>query len=130
MTDLPMLPADVARHLPLPPRVFAILLSLSQEPRHGYRLMQELREGRAGERWAVGPATLYRTLRRLEQEGLIGGRDGPDTAEGSSGGPPRRYYTLTPLGRRVAQAEAGRMGALVRAARVGALLADSQESPA
>lgn len=101
---------DVDGWLPLPPRIFAILLVLARGRRHGYRLMQDLRDGQAGERWEVGPATLYRTLRDLERRGVITGRAAPT---GASGGPPRREYAMTEKGRLVAAAETARMERLV-----------------
>jgi DNA-binding PadR family transcriptional regulator len=94
----------------LRPRVFAILLALAEGPRHGYGLMQTLQEDPT-EQWLLGPATLYRTLKEMQEEGLITSTDGPD--EGS-GGPPRRYYRLTAAGRRSGAAEAARMAALAR----------------
>jgi len=101
---------EEAAGLPMSPRVFAILLLLAREPCHGYRLMQDLRAGIAGESWVVGPATLYRTLRDLELRGWIRGKEGE---AGSSGGPPRREYRLTDTGRKVASAEVARMTRLV-----------------
>jgi len=102
---------------PLRHPVFAILLALAEGPRHGYGLMQ-----RPGADplscLSPGPATLYRTLRDMEADGLIAATDGP--AE-ESGGPPRRYYQLTSLGRRAGAAEAGRMAAL--ASRWGQVVA-------
>lgn len=92
---------------PLHPRMFAILLALAGGPRHGYGLMVDLQQD-ASERWTPGPATLYRTLKEMEGLGLITGTDGPD----DSGGPPRRYYTLTAIGRRAGSREAVRMHAL------------------
>ena len=100
---------DVKAQLPVPPRTFAILLALAEEPKHGYRLMRELQENPV-EQWLLGPATLYRTLKQMQEVGLITATGGPD--EGSDG-PPRRYYGLTGFGRRVAQAEAMRMRSLV-----------------
>ena len=99
----------IAELLPLRPRIFAILLLLAREPRHGYGIMRELQES-PGERWLLGPATLYRTLREMEGLGLIHAADGP--AE-ESDGPPRRYYALTGFGKRVAAAEVERMRGLV-----------------
>jgi len=99
----------------LHPRVFAILLALRHGPRHGYGIMQSPEEDPA-ERWLLGPATLYRTLKEMRRKGLIVVADGPDQ---DSGGPPRRYYGLTPLGQRVGAAEASRLAAL--AARWGTL---------
>jgi DNA-binding PadR family transcriptional regulator len=93
---------------PLRPRIFAILLALAEGPRHGYGLMQTLQD-EPGERWLLGPATLYRTLKEMQQSGLIVSAEGPDE---ESGGPPRRYYRLTPRGRAVGNAEASRMSAM------------------
>ncbi len=111
---------EVAGHLPLPPRILTMLLIVGQDSggRHGYGIMQDLREGRLGERWTIGPATLYRTLKQLEGDGLISGGEGGGS---ESEGPPRRYYTLTTLGRKVVKAEAARMMRLVQAARNGSL---------
>ncbi len=92
---------------PLHPRTFAILLALAGEPRHGYGLMVDLQQDPT-ERWFLGPATLYRTLREMETAGLISEAAGPD----DTGGAPRRYYALTPLGRRAGAREAARMSAL------------------
>ena len=100
---------DVKAQLPVPPRTFAILLALAEEPKHGYRLMRELQENPV-EQWLLGPATLYRTLKQMQGEGLITATEGPGD---ESDGPPRRYYALSGFGRRVGQAEAARMRALV-----------------
>jgi DNA-binding PadR family transcriptional regulator len=95
---------------PLRPRVFAILLALAGGPRHGYGLMQSL-QADPTEQWLLGPATLYRTLKEMQADGLITSADGPGE---ESGGPPRRYYRLTASGRRAGTAEAARMSALAR----------------
>lgn len=95
---------------PLRPRVFAILLALAGGPRHGYGLMQLLQSDPT-ERWLLGPATLYRTLKEMQGDGLITSDEGPGE---ESGGPPRRYYRLTAAGRKVGAAEASRMAALAR----------------
>jgi DNA-binding PadR family transcriptional regulator len=93
---------------PLRPRLFAILLALAEGPRHGYGLMQALQTDPT-EQWLLGPATLYRTLKEMQDQSLITSVEGPDE---ESGGPPRRYYRLTALGRRAGAAEAARMAAL------------------
>jgi DNA-binding PadR family transcriptional regulator len=100
---------DVKARLPVPPRTFAILLALAEEPKHGYRLMRELQENPV-EQWLLGPATLYRTLKQMQEDGLITSADAPDH---ESDGPPRRYYALSGFGRRVGEAEAARMRGLV-----------------
>lgn len=100
---------DVRQVLPLRPRIFAILLALAEGPRHGYGLMRELQDD-AGEPVLLGPATLYRTLKQLQDDGMITSAEGPPE---ESDGPPRRYYELSGFGRRVAEAEASRMRGLV-----------------
>ena len=59
---------DVSTLLPLPPAVFHILVSLAGGDAHGYAIMQEVAT-RAGVR--LGPGTLYTTVRRLLEQGLI-----------------------------------------------------------
>ena len=109
--------AAVERHLPLRPVEFQILVGLGRGPTHGYALLQAARE-RAG---AVVPglATLYRALQRLEHRGLLEQQptEGEDPTDER-----RRAFRLTPLGRRVASAEARRLSDLVELARAGALL--------
>ena len=61
------------------------------------------------------PATLYGSLKRLIQEGLIvesGERPAPEFDDAR-----RRYYRLTPLGRRVLELESQRLEALVQMLR-------------
>lgn len=98
--------------LPLTPVAFEILLSLAEEDRHGYHIMQAV-ETRTGGRITLHPGTLYRALARLVDVGLIeelDERPDPDDDER------RRYYRLTKFGRDVAQAEAARLESQVRAA--------------
>jgi DNA-binding PadR family transcriptional regulator len=71
--------------------------------------MRELQENPI-EQWLLGPATLYRTLKQMQEDGLITSTDRP---EQESDGPPGRYYALTGFGRRVGEAEAARMRGLV-----------------
>lgn len=98
---------------PLRPLVFQILLLLNESKRHGYAIMQEVNE-RAGRKLILGPATLYRTLKQLRDEGLI--------TETVSAAERRRVYELTEDGCRAARDEAERMSALVDRARQGRLL--------
>src|SRR2546423_6576459 len=69
---------------------FAILLALSLRPRHGYELMQQVKQDSAG-RLMVGPGALYGTLKALHQDNLI--EELP-----FEGGPRRHYYRLTKKG--------------------------------
>jgi len=105
--------------LPLTPAVFHILLTLADGERHGYSIMQEV-EKRSESRISLGPGTLYTAIKRLLADGLIEETDErPDPALDDER---RRYYRLTPFGRRVAAAEAGRLESLVSEARSRNLL--------
>jgi len=118
--DVYMLDAYSHRtHMPLRPIEFHILVALASEERHGYGIMQEAaRLGGAGVR--LEPGTLYRALRRMLDAGWVAEsahRPAPDLDDER-----RRYYRLTPLGRRIAAAEAQRLARLVSAARASRLL--------
>lgn len=67
-----------------------LLLLLRNWSGHGYQLIQTLTAMGLG---LVDPATVYRTLRQLENEGLIESSWDPQ-----SSGPARRMYTLTDAG--------------------------------
>lgn len=95
---------------------FHILLSLAEAPRHGYSIIKEVEEETAGA-VRLGPGTLYRMLRQLLDDAWISEVDKSDEAD-----PRRRYYRLTPRGKKVAQEEAARLANLVRLARARRLL--------
>ncbi|MGB9663190.1 MAG: helix-turn-helix transcriptional regulator [Moorellaceae bacterium] len=68
-----------------------LLLLLYQEPAHGYELVEKLLE--FGFHHCLDATTVYRNLRRMEEEGLVTSQwntQGP--------GPARRLYQLTPEG--------------------------------
>lgn len=67
-----------------------LLLLLRNWSAHGYQLIQTLTAMGLG---LVDPATVYRTLRQLEQEGYIASAWDPRAS-----GPARRMYTLTGAG--------------------------------
>ena len=48
----------------------AVLVLLSEQPRHGYDLMRAIEE-RSGGGWAPSPGSIYPTLQALEDEGLL-----------------------------------------------------------
>jgi len=96
--------------LPLKSNWFQILVSLSDQEQHGYGIMQEVLE-RTGGKVRLWPATLYGTLKRLIEEELIeesAERPAPEFDDAR-----RRYYRMTPLGRRVLVAESERLKDLV-----------------
>jgi len=56
--------------LPLPPATFHILIALADEERHGYAILQEVAE-RTGGRVRLSAGTLYRSIQRLLEQGLL-----------------------------------------------------------
>jgi DNA-binding PadR family transcriptional regulator len=105
---------DPVEFLPLPPAQFHILVALTDGELHGYAIMQAVEQSSDGV-VAMGPATLYGTLKRLCASGLteeLAHRPDPDEDQR------RRYYRLTALGRAVCLAEADRLDRLVRQSRV------------
>src|SRR5580692_1622947 len=96
-------PAALNNLKPLSPTVFHILLSLGEGERHGYALKREIAL-RTGGAVTLGPGVLYGTINKLLELGLIeesGARPAPHLDDER-----RRYYRITPHGRKVAQAEA------------------------
>jgi DNA-binding PadR family transcriptional regulator len=101
-----MTEADLNRRLPLNPRVFAILAALLEEPAHGYRIKQTVEE-RSGGAVTLDPGSLYRTIAKLLQDGLLEEVPAPQGEE--SVDTRRRYYGITSFGRALAAAEASRL---------------------
>ena len=100
--------------LPLPPATFHILMALADEDRHGYAMIQEV-AARTGGKLRLSAGTLYRSIQRMLDQGLIvEPRERPAPKDDDER---RRYYRLTPYGRRVAEAEMRRLDGLVKIAR-------------
>src|SRR5215217_8240442 len=97
--------------LPLKSNWFHILLSLVDGEQHGYRIMQDVLE-RSDGKVRLWPATLYGSLKRLIEKGLIAESGERPAAEFDDAR--RRYYKLTPLGRQVLDLESQRLKDLVR----------------
>jgi DNA-binding PadR family transcriptional regulator len=100
--------------LPLQPAAFHVLVSLADQDRHGYSIMQEVVERTAGE-VKLHAGTLYATLKRLLEDGWI--RELDERADRGNQDSRRRYYRLTPPGRAAAEAELKRLAELVRQGR-------------
>ncbi len=102
-------------HLPLTVPVHQIMLSLADQDRHGYAVIQDIRERTAGE-VALTASTLYGALSRMLADRMISevDRSTPNPAERDSR---RRYYRVTEFGRAVARAEARRLARTVKLAR-------------
>jgi len=104
--------------LPLPPVTFHILVALAEEDRHGYAIMQEV-AARTGGAIRLGAGTLYRSVQRMLEQGLIAevsARPAPELDDER-----RRYYRITPFGRTVAKAEARRLAQMLKLARASGL---------
>jgi DNA-binding PadR family transcriptional regulator len=109
---------EIQALLPLPPATLHILLALAASDRHGYGIIQDVEERTDGEvRLSAG--TLYRTIQRLLDQGLIvESRRRPAASEDD---PRRRYYRITAYGEMVARAEVTRLARLVKLARASGL---------
>ena len=109
---------EVDALLPLPLATFHILIALAQEDRHGYAIMLDVAK-RTDNELRLSPGTLYRSIQRMLEQGLI--RETNERPAPELDDERRRYYRLTPFGAAVARAETQRMANLVRMARVEGL---------
>lgn len=99
---------------PLTPAVLHILLALSGGERHGYDIMRLVAEATDG-KVQMGPGTLYGTLKRLLQAGLIVESDErPDPALDDAR---RRYYRLSDIGQKALADELERLEQVLAVAR-------------
>jgi DNA-binding PadR family transcriptional regulator len=108
-------PADIVDDLPLTPVAFHVLLALAAGRAHGYAIAQEVERSTEGA-LRPGPGTLYGSLQRLVDGGLIEETEAPADAGGAHA-ERRRYYRLTTRGQRVLRADARRLEAALRAVR-------------
>src|ERR1700733_6550769 len=100
--------------LPLPPATFHILIALADDDRHGYAIIQDV-AARTGGQLKLSAGTLYRSVQRMLEQGLIlETRDRPAPEDDDER---RRYYRITPEGTAAAKAEARRLRQLVKMAR-------------
>ena len=107
--------------MPLSPVMLNILLALADEERHGYGIGLEVRE-RTGGKMRLGPGTLYGTLKRMVDGGLVGESESLPKEELDDGtrrydAQRRRYYKLTRFGERVLAAELARLEGVVTTAQ-------------
>ncbi|MGV8967766.1 MAG: PadR family transcriptional regulator [Cellulomonas sp.] len=92
-------------------QAYLVLLSLAEQPRHGYGIVQaviDLSDGAT----RMGAGTLYGLLDRMGTAGLIEA-SGEDVVDGRL----RRYYRLTEDGSAAVVGETARLRALTRRAR-------------
>jgi len=100
--------------LPLQSATFHILMALANEYRHGYAIIQDI-EQRTGGKLRLSAGTLYRSIQRMLEQGLLvetNERPAPELDDER-----RRYYRITPFGTAVARAEVRRLSDLVSMAR-------------
>lgn len=109
------------RDLRMTPAFFHLLLSLSASAKHGYAMMQEI-EDRTEGRVRLGPSSLYYSLGRLEDAGLIEETEAPEAAGDEPHGERRRYYQLTASGRQRLREESEVLADIVAHARARGLL--------
>ena len=101
---------DPAAFLPLPTATFHILMAVATEDRHGYAIIQDV-EHRTGGALRLSAGTLYRSIQRMLEQGLLletSERPAPELDDER-----RRYYRITPFGTAVARAEASRLSDLL-----------------
>ena len=93
----------------LKPAAFHILLALAEGDRHGYAVMQAVRE-QSGGRVPLQTGSFYRHLGKLIDEGFIleapGAKADDDPRRGT-------YYRLTARGRQLLASEQARLTGLV-----------------
>jgi DNA-binding PadR family transcriptional regulator len=99
------------KFIPVKTHWFHIMLSLAGGDQHGYGIMQEVLNRTTG-KVRLWPATLYGSVKRLIEAGLI--EESDERPEPELDDARRRYYRLTPMGRRVLDAECERLQELVR----------------
>ena len=96
-------------NLPLSESVFLVLLSLAEQPRHGYSILKDV-EHMSGGRVVLSTGTLYGALQRLLSQDWI------ERFEEDEASRDRRAYRLTAKGRRNLQAEIDRIRHLTKLA--------------
>lgn len=102
------------------PAVLHILLSLAADDRHGLGIAADVKAFTQG-RLTLGPGTLYGTIKRLLDAGLVEdlgspADSDPSTALGAAD-PRRRYYRITPKGRRALELETEGLASVVGVAK-------------
>ncbi len=99
---------------PLKQDTFYVLLVLLSGERHGYAIMRDAADS-SNQRVVLQAGALYRLLARLLEDGLVVESQRRPAADADD--ERRRYYRITPLGKRVLAADAERMAALADVAR-------------
>jgi DNA-binding PadR family transcriptional regulator len=98
---------------PLTPAVLHILLALSIRERHGYGIMKQVEADSQG-KVKMGPGTLYGSIRRMMETGLI--RESVKRVDPEMDDERRIYYKITGAGRTALAAELNRYRGVVAVA--------------
>lgn len=109
--------SEIARLLPLPEATLHILLAVSAGELHGYAIIQDV-EARTGGALRLSAGTLYRSIARMVEQGLLTEVAPRRTRADDER---RRYYRITAFGTAVARAELRRLSELVRLGRARGL---------
>ena len=104
---------DKARS-PLTPAVLHILLALSTKERHGYGIMKQVKADSQG-KVNMGPGTLYGSLGRMIEAGLI--RESDKKIDPEMDDERRIYYKITGFGQKALAAELERYREVVTVAK-------------
>lgn len=101
-------------YAPLTPAVLHILLALSTQERHGYGIMKQVESDSQG-KVKMGPGTLYGSLGRMIEAGLI--RESDKKVDPKMDDERRVYYQLSDLGQKALEAELERYREVVAVAK-------------
>ena len=101
-------------YAPLTPAVLHILLALSTQERHGYGIMKQVESESQG-KVKMGPGTLYGSLGRMMEAGLI--RESDKKGDPELDDERRVYYKITGLGQAALAAELERYREVVAVAK-------------
>ena len=104
--------------LPLTPIAMHILLALVDRQRHGLGIAEHIEDFTSG-RLTLGPGSLYGTIKKLLVLGLVNDASSDD-GEGTD--PRRRYYHITPVGRRALEIETRELANVLDVARLKKVL--------
>jgi DNA-binding PadR family transcriptional regulator len=97
----------MSNQAPLSEAILLVLLSLAEEPRHGYAIIKDVEQMTTG-RVQMSTGTLFGALQRLLERGWIQPVEEEESPRG------RRVYRLTPVGRSNLKHEFARMKDLTR----------------
>jgi DNA-binding PadR family transcriptional regulator len=99
---------------PLTPAVFHILLALSTGERHGYGIMKQVESDSQGN-VSMGPGTLYGSLKRMLDSGLV--KESDKRVDPEMDDERRIYYQITGVGRKSLETELERYKNIVNVAQ-------------